>query len=579
VKDVVIYPSSWYYNACVQGFLEVLAWGLGENGPQIVEEQFLQDDGRVVIPGELVEAIFSSQGTKFPQKYEFKEVPGELQELKRIAWWWVEYTGNIFSVNHFVDVPEEVVDEVFNLFLIGEGIEKIAKNLNEFGYSKCDGNKWNVEDVTLVIANNLYWCKLAEDKQKNVLMEFVFRQMFSKGKTYQNLTQLIRGETSQLRSHKIRFLNDWFCKTTKGELICSFCNSPCTVGDTSRKTLFSLELSKMLGSSVGEFPNSFWDSNSMLVMCDQCRSFFICFHLIADARLRDVSFVNTGNLSVNWHIKRLLGENDKTGKSSTLLSQKSEQVKGLMGMWAKQGIEVIKISGSDVKVYEISDHILDIMLNFEIQNLLGKLRYENNPLEELVLDQKIADFLLVIYKHLNRCLAGFSFSKKEDRPKDRYLNSDLFDEKMEIKKGLRYEKQNSFIQNCILLYQVLIKEFADERRLLQLGRLIPQDLIKCADTAPASLTVKSQSGSVSGLIFKLLELTRLGKRNEVYYVLLRAYLAEGKQLPPELNTVFQLEHTDDFKNYIYAYISGLNFTKKQADNEKTTSKEGSVSDD
>jgi hypothetical protein len=28
MKDVVIYPSSWYYNACVQGFLEGMPVGL-----------------------------------------------------------------------------------------------------------------------------------------------------------------------------------------------------------------------------------------------------------------------------------------------------------------------------------------------------------------------------------------------------------------------------------------------------------------------------------------------------------------------------------------------------------------------
>ena len=58
MKDVVIYPSSWYYNACVQGFLEVLAYGLGE---QIVTDEFLQNDGTVKIPGDLMEAVFAAK--------------------------------------------------------------------------------------------------------------------------------------------------------------------------------------------------------------------------------------------------------------------------------------------------------------------------------------------------------------------------------------------------------------------------------------------------------------------------------------------------------------------------------------
>lgn len=64
MSDVEIYPSSWYYNACVQGFLEILAWGLGEDGQQQVEEM-LQDDGRVVIPHALMEAAFSTNDTPY----------------------------------------------------------------------------------------------------------------------------------------------------------------------------------------------------------------------------------------------------------------------------------------------------------------------------------------------------------------------------------------------------------------------------------------------------------------------------------------------------------------------------------
>lgn len=53
IRDIKIYPSSWYYNACVHGFLEILAWGLGEEGDRIIEEQILQHDGTALIPSEI----------------------------------------------------------------------------------------------------------------------------------------------------------------------------------------------------------------------------------------------------------------------------------------------------------------------------------------------------------------------------------------------------------------------------------------------------------------------------------------------------------------------------------------------
>lgn len=87
MSDVVIYPSTWYYNACVQGFLETVAWGLGDDGPQQVEEM-LQDDGRVVIQHKLMEAVFSTNNTPSPSGYKLKD--SMIPELKRIGWWWVE---------------------------------------------------------------------------------------------------------------------------------------------------------------------------------------------------------------------------------------------------------------------------------------------------------------------------------------------------------------------------------------------------------------------------------------------------------------------------------------------------------
>jgi CRISPR-associated protein Cst1 len=87
MSDVVIYPSTWYYNACVQGFLEILAWGLGKDGQRQVEEM-LQDDGRVVIQHELMEAVFSTNDRPSPIGYTLKD--SKIPDLKRIGWWWVE---------------------------------------------------------------------------------------------------------------------------------------------------------------------------------------------------------------------------------------------------------------------------------------------------------------------------------------------------------------------------------------------------------------------------------------------------------------------------------------------------------
>jgi len=108
MNEVVIYPSSWYYNACVQGFLEVLAYGLGES---TIEEHLLQDDGSIKIPGNLMEAVFSDRSVAIPEPYrENVTVPDEVADLKRIAWWWVEKSYKL-GIIRSADKEKTLTDE------------------------------------------------------------------------------------------------------------------------------------------------------------------------------------------------------------------------------------------------------------------------------------------------------------------------------------------------------------------------------------------------------------------------------------------------------------------------------------
>lgn len=95
MNDVIIYPSSWYYNACVYGFLELLAFGLGEE----TVESFFQDDGTVKIPGGLMQAVFSAEKDMgMPEGYSTRvKVPEKVKNMKRIAWWWVEKSKKVDS--------------------------------------------------------------------------------------------------------------------------------------------------------------------------------------------------------------------------------------------------------------------------------------------------------------------------------------------------------------------------------------------------------------------------------------------------------------------------------------------------
>jgi CRISPR-associated protein Cst1 len=242
MKDVVIYPSSWYYNACVQGFLEVLAYGLGE---QIVTDEFLQNDGTVKIPGDLMEAVFCCKNTPMPNPYcERVIVPEEVADLKRIAWWWVEKSYDI-------------------------------------GYMKKDDR--------------------GKPLKRAEFFETVIRSLFHKSAPYPNLTQV-----PWPTERKKAFINDWFRMPALGNqwINCAFCDNSCNLEPEQRTydNYFTRSLSIELGSGPDVFPNSFWDGHPNMAMCKLCRSYFLCFHITS----RKNSFINADSFRINWFLNRVM---------------------------------------------------------------------------------------------------------------------------------------------------------------------------------------------------------------------------------------------------------------------------------
>ncbi|MGJ8455634.1 hypothetical protein ACSFC1_10050 [Pseudothermotoga sp. U03pept] len=62
----------------------------------------------------------------------------------------------------------------------------------------------------------------------------------------------------------------------------------------------------------------------------------------------------------------------------------------------------------------------------------------------------------------------------------------------------------------------------------------------------------------TGLTFRLLELTRLGKREEVFHLLLREFVAAGEEMPFELVKAFDpIYSTEVFKTFVYSFLGGL----------------------
>lgn len=477
MKDIVIYPSSWYYNACVQGFLEILAWGLGDNGLQIVEEKLLQDDGRVVIPGELAEAIFGDSNVPMPARFDCVPVPKELAGTKRIVWWWV-----------------------------GKGYDQ--------GFIRQIDRQRDLETSLEIV----------ETVTRNLLV----------GSRNRNYNSLVQPEQD-----KVMFLNDWFSRAYKENdgISCSFCGTQ-FVSDFKERVLdefFTLSMSKWLGSSLSGFPNLFWNGQPNLIVCKTCRSFFLCFHLIHDNRF----FINSNSFLVNWHLNRLMA--GTIIKRRTLLNalHYDPQLRRGVSNWGLQSMEVLIFQyvrnnagriEDILNYYPLSARLAKLFLIPRLSSLIAKV--SNERVWDLILTERFDYLSVIIYKSLRAYITGKQYDEDPD-----ILNP----------WGRDYKGQP--IVNLIEFYSELIRYLEREKGGRGVAFVNVKELRNIASTAPLSLN--------DGLVFRLLELTRLNRKADVYHILLRLYVARDKTFPTPLSDLFTIRDSELFKNGVYAFISGL----------------------
>ncbi len=478
MKDIEIYPSSWYYNACVQGFLEIFAWGLGDDGSRIVEEDFLQDDGRVIIPGELAEAVFGNSNVPMPPGYNCVPVPEELGKMKRIAWWWVDSYQKQVNKKH----EEQTVLQLIN--------------------STC---------------NSLMGTNATE---------------------YPNLF------TTNKKGSRIDFLNDWFILSYEknGGVNCSFCGTKYFSGFKNRESdeFFTLSMSKWLGNSSTGFPNLFWYGQPNLMVCKTCRSFFLCFHLIHKKRL----FINSDSFSVNWHLNRLIGKNivSKNYENQTLLNalHYDPQLRRGISNWGLQNIEILifeyvrNSAGKFEEImnyYPLSPRLAKLFLIPKLSSLVSKI--SNKQVWDVILKEQFDYLKVIIYKSLRAYISG-----KQNVDKD----PDIIDP---WGKDNKVQPIIDLIEFCIELRRHLKKEEGGAR----MDFVNVKELRNLASTAPLC--------QKDGLVFRLMELTRLNRKADVYHLLLRLYVARNITFPAQLSKLFTIQDSELFRNGIYAFISGL----------------------
>lgn len=125
----------------------------------------------------------------------------------------------------------------------------------------------------------------------------------------------------------------------------------------------------------------------------------------------------------------------------------------------------------------------------------------------------------------------------------------IFDKLKETQKQLQYLLEHASEikkdeKKFNYLYRTLAGENASEliEQLTRLGYALRKDL----------------SEAFSNIGYRLLEQTRAGKRDDVYYGILRVFVANNRKFPDNLVEVFKPIYSDEmFKVFIFSFLSGI----------------------
>lgn len=522
-----IYPADWYFNACVHGFLEVLEWGLG----RYTVESFLKDDGSVVIPEDLAEAVFGNGDKPLPSR--FAEIEGEPKDLKRIVRWWAGKTFSLQSENYVEEqlgaYPQELLNYLLEEYVGGKGESRLQKELIKYnGITKKAAA--SLVKVLLDSAAREALPGVSPDMAAKVRLTVAARKTLRKGGDYENLA------TSDSYDFLKGVLEKWFAmEEGYGNLTCAFCGKKFSLGSRDHSFrdndfYFLRTVSIDLGSSPAMLPNFFWNGKPSLPMCRLCRSYLLCYHIV---RNRGV-FLNTGSIKANWYINRLL----RTELSSGVFGGSrfyrtldavaaSSRFRKLLGGWTLTGLEVISLRKGKVEYHFISPIVARWLLNTRISALLRSFSTGQDVEEtiwRMLLAERIGDFLDIAYDSLGYLLGRKQVGK------------------------MRVLSDRGKVVDLLKLFAEIKRRGGERVRYLNIDRLREKGRIGPLNT---------DENAKKNLVFRILELTRLGRREDVYHILLRTYIANNQIFPEELSRVFELKDDLLFKTGVFAYISGI----------------------
>lgn len=307
-----------------------------------------------------------------------------------------------------------------------------------------------------------------------------------------------------------------------------------------------------LGGAITEMPNAFWNLKFSIPICHLC-SYLIIFHHLSFCKIDKNTeiFINAPDFRLIWDLNKFVEFFKEKYEIKEILGLSllkwAERRRALLGAWTIMNIEVIVKKSEEGKFFidyfDLPYSITKILLDYEIADLITQINEEK--IFELILNGKFAELEKINYYVLKTLL---KLANKENisqnDPIIKYLNKNNYSEKSHLQK---------IAKTLPKLYGKILKHLEKEVKM-------NKDIDRLVEKLKEKGKKFSQEGigkSINDIAYKLLEQIRLGNKDNVYYLLLRCFVANGEKMPEELIDVFKLENDKYFKILIFSFLASI----------------------
>lgn len=277
---------------------------------------------------------------------------------------------------------------------------------------------WLNNDGTVKIEKTIFKESIVFYKDYNRERREKELPLVGKNRHYPNYLQ--KGEESAFEEYSKNLEN----LEDIGKISCGFCSRNFTVdcSQQNNKTQkiaeritsnFKVIHNKLLGPSLGEFPNAFWNLKDSISICPLCAYLMIHHHIPFEGmQTQDGQiFINAPSFKIMWYLNKfaeeVLSKNRSYQVSKILgisLMEFAQKVFITLGAWSMMNIEMIIKQGNKIEYYSLPYKISRVLLQKEIASLISATK---EPFVlETILNGKFDYLLTLSHKVLRYSVTG-----------------------------------------------------------------------------------------------------------------------------------------------------------------------------